>query len=85
MDPFKGRTRLRQWGHDLVNLRRRGENFLQVLNQERDSVILKLLLLFLLNLFDDLIQWNLDFETLDLEHSLDLEHWVPVTKSDFMI
>ena len=67
MDPFKGRTRLRQRGYHLVNLRRRGENLLQV-GQERDSVILKLL--FLLHLFDDLIQWNLDLETLDLETSI---------------
>ena len=27
----------------------------------------------------------LDLETLDLEHSLDLEHWVSVTKSGFII
>ena len=32
----------------------------------------------------NLIQWNLDLETLDLEYSLDLEHWVQVTKSGFM-
>jgi len=27
----------------------------------------------------------MDLETFDLEHSLDLEHQVPVTKSSFML
>ena len=32
-----------------------------------------------------IVQWNLDLETLDLEYSLDLDNGVLVTKSGFMI
>ena len=33
----------------------------------------------------NVIQWNLGLETSDIEHSLDLEHYVLVTKSGFTI